>query len=203
MNGIKNIIFDLGGVIIDIFPERSLEAFSQYANGLGEPAVYQHLLFHEFETGKISSSEFRLRLRTHLNLEISDTAIDECMFAMLGDVPAERIQLLESMRKKYFTLLLSNTNAIHYGAVSHYIEKTHSSFSFDNYFHKAYYSHLVGLRKPDVRIFELVLRENNLVPEETLFLDDLGENLKSARSLGIQTIKVTAENGVVDILKDF
>ena len=190
-------------MIIDISPERSLQAFAKYAQALGESSVYQQLLFHEFETGKIHADEFRNRVREQLNLNISNSQIDECMLAMLGDVPAERIQTLERIQKKYFTVLLSNTNAIHYDAVAGYIEKTYGNLPFNNYFHKAYYSHLVGLRKPDVRIYELVLNENNLVPEETLFLDDLGENLKSARSLGIRTIKVTPENSIVDILKDF
>ncbi len=190
-------------MIIDIYPERSLQAFAQYAKELSEPSVYQQLLFHEFETGKIHADEFRARVKSQLNLNISDAQIDECMIAMLGDVPAERIQTLERIQKKYFAVLLSNTNAIHYDAVAGYIGKKYGNLPFNNYFHKAYYSHLVGLRKPDVRIFELVLRENNLVPQETLFLDDLGENLKSARSLGIQTIKVTPEKGIVDILSDF
>lgn len=203
MREIKNIIFDLGGVIIDIYPERSLQAFAQYAKELGEPTVYQQLLFHELEVGKIHPDVFRENVRAQLKSTITNAQIDDCMIAMLGDVPAERMQTLERIHKKYFTVLLSNTNAIHYDAVAGYIGKRYGSLPFNNYFHKAYYSHLVGLRKPDVRIYELVLRENNLAPEETLFLDDLGENLKSARSLGIQTIKVTPENGIVDILKGF
>jgi glucose-1-phosphatase len=202
-NGIKNIIFDLGGVIINIFPERSLQAFAQYANGMAEPAVYRELMFHELETGQIPAGAFRDRLRKHFSLNITDAQIDECMMAMLGDVPQERMELLKRMHQKYYTVLLSNTNAIHYEAVNSYVGKTFNDHPLNDYFHKAYYSHLIGLRKPDPRIFELVLRENNLKPGETLFLDDLGENLKSARALGIQTIKVTAEKGVVDILKDF
>ena len=200
---IKNIIFDLGGVIIDIEPERSLKAFAKYANGLGDPSVYQHLLFHELETGQIEAAAFRNRIRKELRLEIADAAIDECMFAMLGEIPAERIRLLEKMKQRYFTVLVSNTNAIHYAAVAGYLQKTFGTETFDKFFHKTYYSHLVGLRKPDVRIFELAIRENNLVPSETLYLDDTGEHLKSARTLGIQTVKVTAQNSVVEILKDF
>lgn len=202
-NNIKNIIFDLGGVIINIFPERSLLAFAQYAKSFTEPSVYKNLMFHELETGQIPAGAFRDRIRKDFNLDITDTQIDDAMMAMLGDVPPERIQLLERMHKKYYTVLLSNTNAIHYDGVNTTVGKTSGNLPLNDYFHKAYYSHLIGLRKPDPRIFELVLRESNLKPEETLFLDDLGENLKSARSLGIQTIKVTPDNGIVDILKDF
>ncbi len=200
---VKNIIFDLGGVIIDIAPDLSLKEFSKHINGLSESNVYRHPLFHELETGKITPLDFRNRLRTELNIVIGDALIDECMIAMLGEIPVERIRLLEKMKQRYHTLLLSNTNAIHYDACSRYLLKAHGTASFDSYFHKSYYSHVVGLRKPDVRLFELVIQENNLVPEETLYLDDMGENLKSARSLGINTIKVTPENSVIDILKDF
>jgi len=202
LSSIKNIIFDLGGVIIDIEPERSLRAFEKYANGLSEPSVYRHQLFHELETGQITPASFREQIRTVLKLDIADEAIDECMFAMLGEIPAERIRLLERMKRKYFTLLLSNTNSIHYDAVAGYLGRTYGTTTFDTYFHKSYYSHIVGLRKPDVKIFELVLCENNLKPEETLYLDDTGEHLKSARSLGIQTVKVTTAHPAVEILKD-
>ncbi|HXH19878.1 MAG TPA: HAD family phosphatase [Chitinophagales bacterium] len=200
---VKNIIFDLGGVIIDIEPERSLNAFAPYLNGYSEQNIYQHRLFHELETGRITASDFRNQLRAALNISMDDTMIDECMFAMLGEIPEERIRLLEKMKQRYKTILLSNTNVIHYDACSRYLQKAHGTPSFDTYFHKTYYSHLVGLRKPDVRIFELVLRENALVPEETLYLDDTGEHLKSARTLGIITVKVTPENSVVNILKDY
>jgi putative hydrolase of the HAD superfamily len=200
---IKTIIFDLGGVIIDIEPQRSITAFAQHINGLRQTNVYQHQLFHELETGAITSAEFRNRLRATLNTNLEDAIIDHCMIAMLGDIPGERLLLLEKMKQRYTTLLLSNTNAIHYDACAGILHKAHRVPTFDHYFHKTYYSHLVGFRKPDIRIFELMIRENNLIPSETLFLDDLGENLKSARSLGIITIKVTPENSILDILKDF
>ena len=98
---------------------------------------------------------------------------------------------------------MSNTNAIHYSAIGDYIIEKHKVVSLDKYFHKTYYSHLTGLRKPDIRIFQLVINDNNLVPEETLYLDDTGEHLKSASSLGIVTVKVTPENSILDILKDY
>ncbi len=199
---IKNIIFDLGGVIIDIDPERSFHAFKRHVNGLSEN-VYQHRLFHELETGKISPGPFRNAVRTELGIRLEDSVIDNCMTTMLGEIPAGRIEILEKMKTRYQTLLLSNTNAIHYDAVSRYLLKTHGAPSFETYFHKTYYSHLVGLRKPDIRIFELVIRENDIVPEETLYLDDMDEHLKSAQSLGIVTVKVTQENDLVNILKDF
>jgi len=200
---IKTIIFDLGGVIIDIEPERSLKAFAEHINGLSQTNVYQHPLFHKLETGSITPDDFRKELRAALNINLSDSIIDNCMIAMLGEIPVERIRLLEKMKSRYQTILLSNTNAIHYNAVAHYLQSAHGCDSFDSYFHKTYYSHLVGLRKPDIRIFELVIRENQLKPAETLYIDDIGEHLKSASSLGIITEKVTPENDIVNILKDF
>ena len=81
---IKNIIFDLGGVIIDIEPERSLKAFAKHINGLSESNVYQHRLFHELETGKITAADFRNQLRTALNVSLEDSIIDECRKEMLS-----------------------------------------------------------------------------------------------------------------------
>lgn len=199
---IRNIIFDLGGVIIDIDPDRTFQAFKRHVNGLGDN-VYRHHLFHELETGRIPAASFRRAIRTELGANLEDSIIDDCMIAMLGEIPAERIEVLEKMRTRYQTLLLSNTNAIHYDAVSRYLLKAHGAASFERYFKKTYYSHIVGLRKPDFRIFELVIRENDLVPEETLYLDDMDEHLKSAQSLGILAVKVTPENDIVNILKDF
>lgn len=200
---IKNIIFDLGGVIIDIEPERSLKAFQRLVPHLNGMNVYGHRLFHELETGDITADDFRQQLRNELAIDLDDAAIDSCLHEMLGEIPVERIRVLEKMKQRFQTLLLSNTNSIHYDAISKYIQNKHKAPSLELFFHNAYFSHISGLRKPDIRIFELVISENNLVPGETLYLDDMEEHLKSARSLGIVTEMVTTENDILKILKDF
>jgi putative hydrolase of the HAD superfamily len=110
---------------------------------------------------------------------------------MLGDIPAGRIELLRELRSKYKTYLLSNTNAIHLDCFSGMVKKAHGLESLDPLFHKAYYSHLMKLRKPDAAIYEYVLNENGLKANETIFLDDNVANLKGAASVGIQTFHVT------------
>ncbi len=203
MRFIKNILFDLGGVIIDIDPQKSLEAFIRLAGNVEIPQVYQHQLFHRLESGQIEPDDFRREIKHALGLMIHDHEIDACMNAMLGEIPVERLKLLEKMKQRHRTALISNTNAIHYAGFTGYLQKTHGSESLDVYFHKTYYSHLVKIRKPDPRIFEMILQENNFNPQETLFLDDTEEHLNSAAKLGLQTIKVTPRYGIVDILKDF
>ena len=199
---IRNIIFDLGGVIIDIDPRQSLEAFAKHSNALADSA-FRNELFFEFETGRIDAAAFRRKVKEAWKVDISDVLIDECMNIMLGEIPQERLDLLKKIKQKYNSILISNTNSIHYDSICVYLTEKFNINSFDDFFHKTYYSHIVGLRKPDPKIFELALKENNFLPEETLYLDDTGEHLKSARSLGIQTVKVTPENSVLEILKDF
>ena len=203
LKNIKNIIFDLGGVIINIYPHKTYEAFNMPANDSAKMSVYLHDLFHQLEIGAIDTTDFITEAKKEWELPLTKQEICDGLNAMLGDIPSERIRAIENVKGKYNIFLLSNTNAIHYEGVMSRLEYSTQWTSFEHLFHKTYYSHLVGLRKPDPAIYQLVLDENELVPDETLFLDDLGENLKSAQSLGIRTIKVSERNSIVDILNDF
>lgn len=200
---IKNIIFDLGGVIIDIHPAKTYEAFNGHIDEMPAMSVYLTDLFHQLETGKIDADTFIEEAKREWKINLPNEQICEGLNAMLGDIPPERIHAVEKVKEKYNTYLLSNTNAIHFNSVQRILQDHVDRDSFEELFHRTYYSHKIGLRKPDVKIYELVLKENNLIPEETLFLDDLGENLKSAKSIGIHTIQVTTEKDIVEILKDF
>src|SRR5688572_9759964 len=110
LSGIKNIIFDLGGVIINLSVERTYQAFAALS-GLSLPEinkiVHQASFFHEYESGGISDADFRDRLRESLKISVSDPEIDDAWNAMLLDIPVERIQLLEQLRKEFNILLLS------------------------------------------------------------------------------------------------
>ena len=202
MDGIKNIIFDLGGVIIDIEPQKTYESFNKHFEEVPQMSIYLHDLFHQLEIGKIDAVTFIREAKKEWNLDLPDEIIYEGLNAMLGDIPLGRIKAIKDVNLRYDTYLLSNTNAIHFDSVSQILEDT-IQHTFEGLFKKTYYSHLIGLRKPDPKIYELVLEENNLIPEETVFLDDLGENLKSASTLGIKTIQVTKEKDLVKILSEF
>lgn len=191
--GIKNIIFDLGGVIINLAVEKTHQAFAALS-GLPleeiKNRVHHGAYFHEYEKGLIADAEFRNHLRESLNLKVTDTELDVAWNAMLLDIPIERIQLLERLKKNYSLYLLSNTNNIHLQCFSKIVQQLTGKERIDYYFHDAYYSHLLKLSKPDVAIYKHVLTQNNLQPAETIFLDDNKDNLMGANKAGIQTFHV-------------
>ncbi|MEQ8361600.1 MAG: HAD family phosphatase [Cyclobacteriaceae bacterium] len=190
----KNIIFDLGGVIINLDERKTVEQFAKLSK---QPLalVQQHILsfdsYQQFEKGLISAAEFRDALRGEFEMKATDNEIDACMNAMLLDIPKERISLLESLRNASRLFLLSNTNHIHYTCFNKILKNTTGEDKLDVFFEKAYYSHQVHMRKPDAEIFEMVLSSNNLIANETLFLDDNLSNLEGAKQLGINTFQVT------------
>ncbi len=191
LSKIKNIIFDLGGVIINLAIHKSVDALqllSQNQQVIDFSQQAQSELFDLYETGRISSAEFRNQLRQTYRLKGTDTTIDEAWNSMLLDIPPERIALLQELGKKYRLFLLSNTNAIHLSSFNQTVQQVAGLPSLDSLFEKAYYSHLVGLRKPDAAVFEYILREHNLVAHETLFIDDSLQHIKGAASVGLQTL---------------
>jgi HAD superfamily hydrolase (TIGR01509 family) len=203
---IKNIIFDLGGVIINLDMERTFEAFRQLA-GTADIPMYtytrQHEIFKQLEIGAISPEDFVAELQRIFGNGVSSRQIQDAWNAMLLDIPPARLQLLKDLKAKYRTYLFSNTNVLHYNAFNAYLLKEFQSLTLEPYFHKTYYSHLMGKRKPDEAAFQQILDENGLKAEETLFLDDTPGHLEGAARAGIQTHLVTAEDTIMDILKDF
>lgn len=188
---VKNIIFDLGGVIINIDYNKSIKAFRKLgkSNSIIEfNQKEQSELFDKLETGNISPEAYRAQLREKYLLEATDEQIDEAWNAMLLDIPKERIDLLLELGKKYRIYLLSNTNAIHLQKFNEIVAHSFTIPNLDSLFEQVYYSHLVGMRKPDAVIFEHVVNENGLQKEETLFIDDSIQHIESAKLAGIQTL---------------
>lgn len=190
---IKNIIFDLGGVIINLSVEKTHQAFSILS---GKPLneiksiVSSNSFFHHYEKGLMEDADFRDHLRKVLNLNLDDAELDNAWNAMLLDIPIERIQLLEQLKSRFQIFLLSNTNNIHLQCFNSQVKQLTGFASIDQYFHRAYYSHLVKMSKPDIEIYEHVLHSSNLIPHETLFLDDNKDNLAGANKAGIRTFHV-------------
>jgi FMN phosphatase YigB (HAD superfamily) len=186
----RAIVFDLGGVIINLNYQATADAFKRL--GLTDfDAIYsqakQDGIFDDFETGKSTPAEFRKRLRTWLGNEISDTQIDMAWNAMLLDIPAERIALLRELKKHYRVFLLSNTNEIHLNTVFRIMQETHGLPDFSSLLEKQYFSSRINMRKPDPDIFRFVLKENNLSASEVFFIDDSIQHIEGARSLGIDS----------------
>lgn len=204
-SSIKNIIFDLGGVIINIDYAKGTNALAAYAKPGTQVDFSQKAqseLFDLYERGDISSAEFRDGLRQEYQIEATDAQIDEAWNSLLLDIPAERIELLRALGKKYRLFLLSNTNAIHMTGFNKIVEDSFGIPSLDELFEKPYYSHLVRMRKPGTEVFERILAENNLKKEETLFIDDSIQHIEGAKKVGIQTLHLTPDLTINEALKD-
>ena len=191
--GIKNIIFDLGGVIINLSVEKTHQAFATLS-GLPvteiKTRVHHGVFFHEFEKGLISDEEFREHLRESLDMKVTDAQLDQAWNAMLLDIPLSRILLLEKLKATYNIFLLSNTNNIHLQFFNGIVRQLTGKPAIDYYFHGSFYSHLVKMSKPDVEIYHHVLSQHSLLPQETIFLVDNKDNLAGANKVGIHTFHV-------------
>ncbi len=189
-SGIKNIIFDLGGVILNIDYNLTSQAFKSLGLTDFDQAysqAKQNHLFDKLETGELSEEAFYSQMKTYFSKAISENEIKTAWNAMLLDLPEERIRLLKKLSKKYRLFLLSNTNSIHYKAYSTYLKNTFGKMIFDDIFEKQYLSFEIGMRKPDKKIFEYILSENNLINSETLFIDDSIQHIHGANNTGIIT----------------
>lgn len=205
MNDFKNIIFDFGGVIIDIDYHLTMEAFKK----LGIENFEEHYsklkqshLFDDLEKGAIAPSEFRDRIRESSTLPLSDMQIDDAWNAMLIDLPEENISFLKSLKNKYRIFLLSNTNEIHEQAFTALIQKKFGENVLEKVFEKIYFSHRLKLRKPDLSIFNYVLNENNLAAEETLFVDDSLQHIEGAKKAGLQVFYFEKGKTLSDIFQN-
>ena len=188
---IKNIIFDLGGVIINLDYNRSIEALQKLCKtncNIAYSQREQSKLFDMLETGVSSPEQFREGLRDAYGIHASDEEIDAAWNAMLLNIPQERIDLLLELGKKYRIFLLSNTNAIHQKRFNEIVAHSFTIPSLDSLFEQAYYSHLIGKRKPDALVFEGIIAMNNLQKHETLFIDDSIQHIESADKVGLQTL---------------
>ena len=200
---IRNIIFDLGGVILNIDYHKTGQSFIELGiTNFNELYSQFHAnnFFEDFEQGRIDKTTFVQQLQTYAPA-ISEEEILKSWNAMLLDFPAGRINFLMDLKSKYRTFLLSNTNIIHHESFQSIVLDT--TGTLDACFEKAYYSHELGMRKPGKEIFEFVLRENNLLAEETLFLDDTLANVQTAASLNLQVHHIQPGERIEELLRNF
>lgn len=185
---IRNIIFDLGNVLIDIDLNRTIEGFHKL--GISNfDTLYsfekQNEVFDRLEIGTISDEDFRSYVRKHLPGTVADDAIDSAWAAMLSDLPEYRVAMLRTLKTKYRLFLLSNTNAIHVRQFVADADRTYGKGIFDRLFEKTYYSNEIRLRKPNKDIFDFVIRDAGIDPSQTLFIDDMRPNTEGARKAGL------------------
>ncbi|MDP1800871.1 MAG: HAD family phosphatase [Bacteroidota bacterium] len=204
MQHIKNIIFDLGGVIINLDTTKTIAEFNKLSYMPFE-AIYtqagQNSLFDDFDKGHISTEEFFDELRKELRYTGPDIDLLKAWNAMLLDVPEKRLDTLVTMKQNYNTFLLSNTCEPHIAAFEHDLYLKHGVKNFNDYFDEVYYSCRMGMRKPNKEIFEFVLETNNLKPEETVFIDDSIQHVKGAGECGISAFLLPKGDEITDFLK--
>ncbi|CAN5278452.1 HAD family phosphatase [soil metagenome] len=191
MQNIKAIIFDLGGVLLNIDYDKTSKAFSElgvtnFDNMYSQAAADS--LFSDLETGNVSQQEFCEHMRKSAVKELTDVQILSAWNALLLDFRIETLEKLKELKNKYKIFLLSNTNSIHVMAFTDIFNKNIYAYTFESLFDKIYFSNEIGFRKPDVAAYEYVLNENQLVAAETLFIDDSFQNIEAAEKAGLQTI---------------
>jgi putative hydrolase of the HAD superfamily len=202
--GIKHIIFDLGGVLLNIDYNLTRDAF--VATGIENfdeiySQLHQESLFDQWEMGLMARQEFVQTLQRASSRPISEEQILSAWNAMLLDFPVRRLQLLQQLRLYYDLFLLSNTNEVHEEAFNGILMRQHGIPNLGVFFDKVYLSHRVGMRKPDPEIFRRVLTDNQLKPEHTLFIDDSPQHIAGAKEAGIQAIYLEKGMTIEDIFK--
>ncbi|MBD2769955.1 HAD family phosphatase [Hymenobacter sp. BT664] len=190
---LPHLLFDFGGVIIDIDYEATLTAMRQLSRAgstIAFSQAQQAGLFDQFETGQLSPAEFRAGLRAAYDLEATDAELDAAWHAMLLDVPAKRLALIGELRQRgHQTALLSNTNVLHIAEIN---QRLATTYGFTNgiadVLDRVFYSQEVGLRKPGEEVFRHALREMNWQAEDVLFIEDSPQHVATACRLGLRVL---------------
>ncbi|MBU3743252.1 MAG: HAD family phosphatase [Sediminibacterium sp.] len=202
MTNIKHIIFDLGGIFLNLDYQRTAVAFQQLGVANFNELFTQHHanpLFSQLETGEVSDTDFYHQIRTITQLPLSDTQIAEAWNAMLLDMPAERITWLQQVAQQHSIYLFSNTNTIHYQQIQLICERDLGDIHFNSLFQFAGYSHFLGFRKPHVNAFRAYLQQLQLPPETTLFIDDTPGNIQGASEAGLHTLLLSPPREVLEL----
>ncbi len=204
LTGIKNIILDLGEVIINLSQERTIHAFKNLFNDQFEvmqTELQNQNILTRYEIGEITSQEF-LNFFKGFNQQLTDEAICDAWNSMLLDIPKERIELIAVLAKKYRLFLLSNTNEIHLAFINNYVNTQFGLSSISAPFERSHFSHLMKMRKPNAVIFNEVLTQNNLIAQETLFIDDTEEHIITAKQLNLKTHHLLATETITDLFHE-
>ena len=205
MTEIKSIIFDLGGVILNLNYSKTEDEFKKIGV-LNFKEFYsqkkQTLLFDDFEKGKIKPEEFISSFKESENLKIKEIDFINAWNAMLLEIPIEKLQFIDGLKKDYKIILLSNTNEIHIKKFEDDLKKNNMLEQFYKCFDKIYYSSRTGKRKPEENCFNQVLEENRLIAENTLFIDDSVQHIEGAKKAGIKTFHLEKNKSILDLVPD-
>ncbi len=202
MQKIENIIFDLGGVLLDIDYNLTRSAFEKLGIvNFDEMYSQQNAdkLFQKLETGAITEEDFYKELNRCTGLQLTPKEIREAWNAMLLSFREDSLNFLDQLRDRYKVFLLSNTNYIHLVSFYEIYHQKERKKSFEQYFNKTFYSFEIGLRKPDLDCYEWVLNDLQTEPQKTMFIDDSLKNIQGAKKAGLQTILLTPEKRIENL----
>jgi putative hydrolase of the HAD superfamily len=205
-SNINAVIFDIGNVIIDIDYDAMVSEFKKIAKfDFREIIQYTHQdrFFDQFEKGEISAADFRSTLRQYLKDETTDEQIDHAWNSILVAYPTSKFELLRRLRSKYKVYALSNINEIHLDGIDRYVKPAFGVADMRSFFDHAYYSHEMGLRKPEKEIYQAVIDHAGLDPSRTLFIDDKAENTEAASAHGLQVYHLTDRDSLLEVLNLF
>jgi len=187
----KTIIFDFGGVLIDLVPLDTVRAFDE-VSPLDVISLYElgfkDTEYFEIEESGISVNSFREFLKRTLKLNVTDYELDNIWNKMLKKISKEKVDFIKKLSSKYELVLLSNTNKIHKDFFEEECVNAFGKKGLDEAFDKLYYSHEIKLRKPSEDVFNYVLEDLSKEAGECLFIDDSVENINVAKKMGIKTL---------------
>lgn len=199
---IKNLLLDMGGVILDVSYQRVIETFKSYGIENFDKVYTQAKqveIIDLFEEGKCSAEEFRDGVRKLVGKELSDEQIDKAWFSMILEIPRDVIQLLGVLKLKYRLFLFSNTNVLHIEYLKKEFERQLGFDLFNCVFDKAFFSNEIHHRKPHPESFKYVLEQAGIEAKETLFIDDSKQHLEGASKVGLNTYWLTNGETLIDL----
>lgn len=202
---IKNLLFDMGGVIVDLDRNRCLQALLDIGLEDADNLIglyIQEGVFADLEAGQISAADFRAEVHKDLPPEVTDEQLDAAFSSFIVDIPRRRLECLRRLRKRYGVYLLSNTNPIMYEGILAELFKQ-EGLTVDDYFDGITVSFKAGCSKPFREIFDYAVETMGIVPEETLFLDDGPDNIEAARQCGFNALLVPPGTEFEDLLKSY
>ncbi|MFT4737730.1 MAG: HAD superfamily hydrolase (TIGR01509 family) [Cyclobacteriaceae bacterium] len=189
-----HLIFDLGQVIVDLSADRVIDGFSQYYQKpkedlqkliVGMPELYL------YETGEMSDSDFIASVNALFGSSVPDAVFRSIWNSMLVAIPTNKLDLLTMLSRTHKTYILSNTNQMHQDRFDEMVRTVLPDKAMSDMVHFPYYSHQIGLRKPELAAYSFILDKHNLNPSKVVFFDDKIENIHSAEAVGISGIHVT------------
>ncbi|MFV0600174.1 MAG: HAD family hydrolase [Bacteroidales bacterium] len=202
MSEIKNLLLDLGGVVLNVDYHKMVDVFKEY----GVMDFDKHFtqakqveIIDKFEEGKCSVEEFRNGIRDLVNVNLTDEQIDNAWFSMILDLPKERIELIGLLKLKYNVYLFSNTNELHIELLKKRYEEEFGFDIFQMLFTKAYFSNEIKMRKPHPESFQWLINDAGIKAEETLFIEDSPQHIEGAKKVGLNTYWLTGGETINDL----